>query len=86
MPNANYTKGRRKEYKVKEQLLREGALWAQRTAGSHSPIDVIGIFDKKKIIKLVQCKPDNFSEREKIKLFKKLSYLSGIWMMKFELR
>ena len=40
-----YKKGRRKEYKI-----------VQRTAGSHSPVDIIAINKLTKTIKLIQSK------------------------------
>ena len=43
MPNKNYIKGRRKEYKICKKLIEKGFDIAQRTAGSHSPIDIIVI-------------------------------------------
>jgi hypothetical protein len=46
---------------------------AQRTAGSHSPIDVIGIDTVNRIICLVQCKPESMSEAKKEELIKKVS-------------
>jgi len=59
MPSKPYLKGRRKEYKVCKQLREEGFEIVQRTAGSHSPIDIIAI--KRDLILLVQVKPDNYS-------------------------
>ena len=43
MPNKNYIKGRRKEYLIRDKLIKEGFDIVQRTAGSHSFIDVIAI-------------------------------------------
>ena len=48
-----YNKGRRYEYEVKNHLEEMGAL-VLRTAGSHSPIDLIAIWDNK--IWAIQCK------------------------------
>ena len=42
MPNKAYIKGRRKEYRIVAQERKKGRL-AVRTAGSHSPFDVISI-------------------------------------------
>ena len=42
MPNANYLAGSRKEYKLC-RLLEQAGYLAARTAGSHSPVDVIYI-------------------------------------------
>ena len=51
-----YFKGRRKEYKIVEDLKKEGYDIAQRTAGSNSPIDIIAISKERKEIKLIQSK------------------------------
>ena len=48
MANKAYQKGRRKEYKVCNELKEEGYDIAQRSAGSHSPIDVWAINKDKK--------------------------------------
>ena len=64
MPNQNYIKGRRKEYKVMNKLKARGMI-AFRSAGSHSIIDVVGIDIKNQNIELIQCKPDNIREKEK---------------------
>ena len=42
MPNKNYIQGRKYEYKAMEEL-REHGYWTLRSAGSHSPVDVIGV-------------------------------------------
>lgn len=43
MPNHNYIRGRRREYEVIAKLKEEGYDLVVRTAGSRSPVDVIGI-------------------------------------------
>ncbi len=55
-----YAKGRRKEYAIVHRLKQEGFDIAQRTAGSHSPFDVIAVHKEKKIIFLVQSKPEGW--------------------------
>lgn len=60
MPNKNYQKGRRKEYKICDELKKKGFDIVQRTAGSHSPFDVIAIKLLTREIKLIQSKPDNY--------------------------
>jgi Holliday junction resolvase len=53
VPNANYEKGRRAEYKCCEALADAG--WIPiRSAGSKSPIDVIGVGNGK--VRLIQVK------------------------------
>jgi|TARA_R100000501_G_C2621130_1_gene114372 Holliday junction resolvase len=66
--NKNYVKGRRKEYYIAEKLKKEGFDIVQRTAGSHSPFDIIAIDTNRKRISLVQCKPNTMSENERMRL------------------
>ena len=51
-----YKKGARKEYKICEDLRKKGFNIVQRTAGSHSKIDIIAISIKNKEILLIQSK------------------------------
>jgi hypothetical protein len=51
---SNYVKGRTYEYATVRKLLKQGAVDARRTAGSHGPYDVIGIFPDH--IELIQVK------------------------------
>ena len=44
MPNLNYQRGRNREYKVRDELSETYDL-VVRTAGSHSPVDVIALSD-----------------------------------------
>jgi Holliday junction resolvase len=85
MPNKNYVKGRKKEYKICEGLKDKGWNIAQRTAGSHSPIDIFAINKKTKTILFIQSKPDNYPEREANKIKRDLEYLQGIWKVEFKL-
>ena len=55
MPNKRYDAGRRFEYRVKKHLETEG-WWCLRSAGSHSPADIIAIRSGE--ILLVQAKTD----------------------------
>ncbi len=84
MPNKNYRKGRRKEYKIRKQLLDEGWDIVQRTAGSHSPIDVIAINNLLKVIKLIQCKPNDCPENEIKKIKNEFNWLNGGFRVEFE--
>jgi len=58
MPNSNYVAGRRAEYLAVQELKKQGAVVAQRTAGSHSPIDVFALMHDG-TVKLVQIKKDD---------------------------
>ena len=44
MSNGNYAKGANRERQFIKRLYAEGALWATRSAGSHSMIDVAATF------------------------------------------
>lgn len=87
-----YRKGRRKEYKIINDLRKEGFDIAQRTAGSHSPIDIIAINTEKRIIMLIQSKrkldePMSYIEtKTKQNIEKKYKYLNGIYKVMFEVR
>ena len=61
-----YRKGRRKEWNIMHRL-RQNYDIVVRSAGSHSPIDLIAIDMTKKTIKFVQSKPDSWSEAKKMK-------------------
>ena len=82
---AIYRKGRRLEYKVVNQLRKDGFL-AFRSAGSHSPIDVIGIHAVKKEIRLIQCKAgkSKSAEYNAHKAFKENIHLAGTYKVIFE--
>lgn len=83
MVNKNYQKGRNKEYKIVNSLKSKGYL-AQRTAGSHSPIDVLGINVVGKEIYLIQAKPDSMSDKEKNKIKKENEALNGFYLVSFQ--
>ena len=51
-----YQQGRRKEYKLCEDLKKNGFDIVFRSAGSHSPIDIVAINQLTKVIKFVQSK------------------------------
>ena len=77
-----YLKGKRLENKIVKKLKERGQI-AFRSAGSHSPIDVIGIDTKFKIINLIQCKSGKFTEKEKFKLIEENRNLNGTFEVKF---
>jgi len=87
MPNKNYIKGVRKERAFVNEA-REMGMIAFRSAGSHSPVDVciIDVINKK--IEFLQCKPDNFSEKDREKIFLKcenLKFLKGEFKVSFNI-
>ncbi|MGH2638402.1 MAG: hypothetical protein ACRDF4_03870 [Rhabdochlamydiaceae bacterium] len=60
----NYTRGRSYEYRVIAKLRKQGFTIVQRSAGSHSVVDIWAVDTAKKIIKLVQCKSGKSAKRE----------------------
>ena len=81
--NANYKKGRRKENYICEKLKRNGWTIAQRSAGSHSPIDVFAFHKENKRIKLIQSKPNNFSKSQEKKILEENDWLNGKFEVEF---
>lgn len=84
MPNKNYIKGRRKEYKVVNEAKSHGFI-SFRSAGSHSPIDVVSIDLANKEIKFIQCKPDDMSFNKKWILAQEMAELNGVFNCSFEI-
>ena len=82
MPNKNYIKGRRKEYSIVNLEKIKGHL-AFRSAGSHSPIDVVSIDLKNKKIKLIQSKPDSMNSHQQQKLRDANRALNGVFSVVF---
>ncbi len=82
MPNKNYVKGRKYEYDI-VHLMRDKGYLAFRSAGSHSPVDVVAIDGKNKIIKLIQCKPKSMSEKAKQRLEEANKDLNGVFNVRF---
>jgi len=84
MPNKNYIKGRNKEYKIVNRLKAEGWDIVQRTAGSHSAVDIIAINKKLKVIKLIQAKPDSLSNKKKEDIELDCCWLNNVFRLEFE--
>ena len=78
MPHANYVKGRRKEYKVVNEAKEKGYI-ALRSAGSHSPIDVVIVSQIEGRVWLVQCKPESMPESAKRRLEEQWKGLTNYW-------
>lgn len=82
MPNSNYRKGADFERKLVKEAREDGKI-AFRSAGSHSPIDVIIIDFKMRMIDLLQCKAGlSYTANFKEKLKQKLSFLDGNYLIK----
>lgn len=82
-------KGIRKENYLTEKMRGEGFDIVQRSAGSHSPVDIFAIDSKNKKILLIQSKR-TMSEymsytdpKIKEKLEKQLGYLNGVYSVEF---
>lgn len=82
MPNSNYIKGRRKEYKVMEEERKKGNI-VLRSAGSHSPVDIVSIDVTARVIKLIQCKSDNFPQIEIDELQYQMRELNNAYRCEF---
>jgi len=80
--NRNYNKGARKERKL-VNLAKENGFAATRSAGSHGIWDVVIVDHILKRIKLVQCKPNDFSELNTNRLLEKYKYLNGFYKVEF---
>lgn len=80
MPNKNYIKGVRMEREVMHYLEKRGWL-CFRTAGSHSPIDVIAIRGTQ--IEFIQCKNYRMGIKAKQALHKRelerFDIYNGLW-------
>ena len=76
MANKNYVNGRAYEYKVKKYFEGMGYLMV-RSAGSKSPIDLIGLNRKKGVLIVLQCKHGKLSGNTRIKLQRELEEAAG---------
>ena len=85
-----YKRGARKEYQIIKDLKDEGWPITQRTAGSHSPVDIIAINPELKTIKFIQSKRTLNKNMAFIdpKLKKRIEYankqLNGLFLVVFE--
>ena len=86
MANQNYQRGARKEYRIVKQLREEGYDIVQRSAGSHSPVDVWAIDKKNKIILLVQVKPSDISKAKEKRLLEENRKLNGNYLVRYVVR
>lgn len=83
MPNKFYRKGVKKEHKIVKNLKADGFDIAQRSAGSHSPIDIFAINKKDKKILFIQSKPDNYPKTRAETICKDLDYLNDEFKVEF---
>lgn len=83
MPNKNYIAGVRKERKLVNEARAQGFI-SFRSAGSHSPIDVV-IIDKKNMkVRFIQCKPESMSQNARSKIIESQFDLQGRFLVSFE--
>ena len=83
--NKHYMKGYRKERNLVNAAKALGCL-AFRSAGSHSPVDVIIIDSKQHMIHLIQAKAGDLSEAEKTRIKKANDKLNGIYKVQFTVK
>ena len=81
-----YETGRRKEYGLVKAAKAQGCEIAVRTAGSHSPFDIIAINITQKRIWLIQSKPDYISKAEKARLESENAKLNDTFETRFIVR
>lgn len=89
MPNKNYINGRAKEYRIMNSLKKQGYTPVLRSAGSHSPIDIIAISatnDTEREIKFIQCKPKKTSKKQKNSIIQNNQNLNGTFKVTYEIR
>ena len=82
MPNKHYMKGYRKERRVVNQARELGHI-AFRSAGSHSPIDVIVVDQVNRTIDLIQCKSDKMTDSAKTKILQEQEGIDGDYKVAF---
>ena len=80
--NTNYNKGVRKERKIVNAARAKNYI-SFRSAGSHSPIDVVVINPQAKTIQLIQCKPSDMPENARRRLTEQYSNLNGAFDCSF---
>jgi Holliday junction resolvase len=79
-----YAKGRRKEYAIIREEKAMGYI-AFRSAGSHSPIDIVSIDTRAKVILLIQAK-SGLSPAALQRLEEQHEELNGTYMVHFQCR
>ena len=84
MPNKNYIKGRRYEYKLAHVLRKSGFDIVFRSAGSHGPIDLVAIDTSSRTMLFVQAKQGKLSYTKRLELKHKWIKLNDKYLCKFE--
>lgn len=83
MSNSKYRKGYKKENALVNKFKALDWDICFRSAGSHSPIDVVVINKETREIKLIQSKPDTMSNNAKYKLEEEQQDLNGVFKVNF---
>jgi Holliday junction resolvase len=83
MPRTNYQRGADKERRIMNFYRNKGN-FALRSAGSHSPFDVVVIDELNKKVILIQVKPKSLSKKMELEILK-LKRLDGIYNLEFQL-
>ena len=82
----NYRNGRQKEYRIMKKERAKGIKYVIRSAGSHSPIDIISIDVNERVIRFIQCKPKSMGEAARQRLLDENNLLNGGFQARFEVR
>lgn len=82
MPNKMYKRGADKEYRIINNLRKQSFI-AQRSAGSHSPWDVVAIQPERRVIMLIQSKGGSATFRQLKKLEAENQKFDGVYFVKF---
>ena len=82
MPNKAYLKGRKKEYKLVNELRGRG-FDVIRSAGSHGFADVVGVHRDDKKILFIQSKGDNIRKGEYKRLMEENKDIKGKFLVEF---
>ena len=85
MTNKLYLKGYRKERRIVNEARENGCI-AFRSAGSHSPIDVVIIDPAMQTIQFIQAKYDSMSDKKKEELEMELIWLNNEFKVSFEVQ
>lgn len=80
----NYQNGAARERRIVNMLKRNGWDIANRSAGSHSPVDIFAISRKRKMILFVQSKPRSMSDNAKKKIEDELDWLNDEYIVRFK--
>ena len=83
MTNKNYIKGVKKERMYVNQARAKGLI-SFRSAGSHSPVDVVIIDIPNNVINLIQCKPSSMSNNKKKIIKDKYNNLNSSFLVTFD--